>query len=274
MQPKQVQAIGQCAAALLWHAGVSCERLTAQHVRAFLAELARRGRSRKTLLNVRSAISIFCRFLMAHGLLSGNPAAEVRLAKPEQQPPRYLEPEEITAVLHQAQANGIWPEICLALASGLRLAELQRLLWTDVDLHRRILFVRKTKSHRPRIVPLNDAALEAFRRQREIGGSYQYVFPARRTYRGGWQWVDRPRAQSSWRRMIHPIQDCVPKFRQTIGTGRGWHLLRHTFASHAAQAGVSLYKLAQWLGHADVRTTTIYAHLQQGYDPDIERIDI
>lgn len=39
----------------------------------------------------------------------------------------------------------------------------------------------------------------------------------------------------------------------------------------AARAGVSLYKLAQWLGHSDVRTTQIYAHLQAGYNGKIEK---
>ena len=46
---------------------------------------------------------------------------------------------------------------------------------------------------------------------------------------------------------------------------------RHTFASRPAQAGVSLYKLAQWMGHSDLRTTEIYAHLQAGCDEEIEK---
>jgi integrase len=54
-------------------------------------------------------------------------------------------------------------------------------------------------------------------------------------------------------------------------TGRGWHLLRHTFARRLAQQGVSLYKIAAWLGHRDIRTTQVYAHLQAAYDPEIER---
>jgi len=53
---------------------------------------------------------------------------------------------------------------------------------------------------------------------------------------------------------------------------RGWHLLRHTFASRAAQAGVPIPKLSAWMGHKSIATTMIYAHLAPGYDADIERV--
>lgn len=49
------------------------------------------------------------------------------------------------------------------------------------------------------------------------------------------------------------------------------HIMRHTFASQLAKAGVSLYKIQQWLGHSDPKTTMIYAHLQ-AQDDEIELI--
>jgi site-specific recombinase XerD len=39
------------------------------------------------------------------------------------------------------------------------------------------------------------------------------------------------------------------------------HVLRHTTASRLIQAGFELVKVRDWLGHKDIKTTLIYAHL-------------
>lgn len=41
----------------------------------------------------------------------------------------------------------------------------------------------------------------------------------------------------------------------------GWHVLRHTFASHLVQAGVNIVEVQRLLGHSDIRVTMRYAHL-------------
>jgi len=247
--------------------------LTSEAVTRYLADLARHGRSPKTLLNHRSAISSFCESLCRQGLLSENPCRRVRLKVPERRPPRWLTDEELATVLRIARARGIWPEVMLAVSTGLRLGELIRLRWADVELERRRLLVRKSKSRRPRMVWLSSSAVAALTEQRPLTGHLGPVFPARRTWRGGWRFVEGPRHCNWWRRALRPIQDAVPKFRQLPGssTGRGWHLFRHTHAARAAQAGVSLQRIGRWLGHADVRTTEIYAHLAPGFDEQIEQ---
>lgn len=43
------------------------------------------------------------------------------------------------------------------------------------------------------------------------------------------------------------------------GGGITFHSLRHTFGTQMASAGVPLVAIKQWLGHADITTTMIYA---------------
>ncbi len=248
------------------------DQLTGAAVGHYLGTLLALGRSRKTVANHRVMISRFCAFLKVQNVLSVNPCTEIKLRKPEEKIPRYLDPDEIRTVLKVARKHKLSVEICVAMSTGLRRAELANLQWIDIDLNRRYLTVRRSKSHKPRSVPLAGCVISALTKQRRKTGAFQYVFAGRQTWPGGWRYVDKQRHKSWWDRALKPIQEAVPKFRDLPGrsTGRGWHLFRHTFASRAAQAGVSIYKLAAWLGHSDVRTTQIYAHLQAGYDKDIE----
>lgn len=44
-----------------------------------------------------------------------------------------------------------------------------------------------------------------------------------------------------------------------------FHDLRHTFASHFMMNGGNLYTLQKLLGHTDIKTTMIYAHLDEKF---------
>ncbi len=65
--------------------------------------------------------------------------------------------------------------------------------------------------------------------------------------------------------------------RESQKGGRVIHIYNDTWSdevknTRAARAGVSIYKLAQWMGHSDVGTTEVYAHPQAGCDPEIGRV--
>lgn len=44
-----------------------------------------------------------------------------------------------------------------------------------------------------------------------------------------------------------------------------FHVLRHSFASHAVMKGIPLRLVQEWLGHNDIRMTQRYSHLDQDF---------
>ncbi|HET6428931.1 MAG TPA: site-specific integrase [Phycisphaerae bacterium] len=254
----------------------SADGITVSSIEQWAASLHAAGQSAKTILNKLSAIDRFCDYLYARGLLLSNPARAVRRPRPEQTVPNWLTRREMACVIRLARSHGLLCEVVLACYAGLRVGELQRLQWRDVDLARRALLVRKSKSGRPRTVWLHPMAVIALRRQRQLTGRWAHVFPGGRGAGGGGTWGRQgPRGRDWWlKRALRPLQAACPAFaRLPKGScGRGWHLFRHTWCSLLVQGGVSAAKIAQWAGHGDLRTIQRYTHLADEYDPDVKRM--
>lgn len=135
-----------------------------------------------------------------------------------------------------------------ALLTGARYGELTSLRVQDVRLKTAQVYVGDSKSGRPRHIPLNSEGVALFRTQLAGKTAESFVF-ARDD-------------GSPWGKNHHvrPLRAAceVAKIRPSVA----FHELRHTYASHLAQAGVDLLTIAKLLGHADTRITAKhYAHL-------------
>lgn len=135
-----------------------------------------------------------------------------------------------------------------ALLTGARAGELVALQARDVDLRAGRLYISESKSGRPRHIPLNPEGVTLFRDALTGKTGEQLVF----TKANGEQWGKN--------HYVRPLlKACkVAKIKPAIS----FHELRHTYASHLAQAGVDLLTISKLLGHADTRITSRhYAHL-------------
>lgn len=144
-------------------------------------------------------------------------------------------------------ADYLHPMVLLSLNTGLRQGETFSLTWGDVDFHHKNVTVRasKAKGRRTRVVPANAEAMSVLKAIKPKDAALtDLVFPSRVT---GTRLNNIKRA---WGEVAKTAK---------LPTDFTWHGLRHSFATALIDKGVSLYEIKELLGHANIRTTEVYA---------------
>lgn len=152
---------------------------------------------------------------------------------------RYLAPEEIKALLERAHPR-LYPVLICALYTGMRRGEILGLRWENVNLDRGILYILKSKSGKPREIPLAGKLREVFLSlgPKLSGPIFDIPIIMLRRY------FDRAMRDAG-----------IAGFR--------FHDLRHTFASHYIMRTNDLPALQAILGHSTPLMTQRYAHLSR-----------
>ncbi|RWG80228.1 MAG: DUF4102 domain-containing protein [Mesorhizobium sp.] len=213
------------------------------------------GAARKVARDVSSLFG----FAIHKGLVSNNPVETAAINKVDGRRERYLlldEVQRLGSALDELEGEGINPKaldiVRLWALTGCRRDEIAGLRWSEVRLDLGCLVLDDTKtgkSARPLAAPAV-ALLRALPRYAD---------------------ADQPNVQSPW---VFPASRGSGHFQ---GTKRIWpkitkkaglpgvtpHTLRHTLGSAAVSGGMALPMVAAILGHADTRSTQIYAHVQQ-----------
>jgi len=151
----------------------------------------------------------------------------------------------------------------LCLNTGMRKAELENLEWSDVDLERRKIRIHRKDIWQPktgeRDIPINQKLfdlLSNLKEKNEKVPQSNFVFPDKE---GGI-------TKTKYRLQLIKIAK-----KANIENLTKLHSLRHTFASHLVMNGVDLPTVQKLMGHSDIQTTMIYAHLSA--DHLIEAVD-
>jgi len=164
---------------------------------------------------------------------------------------KYLTAQERNRLL--ASADNMAPYIATlcwtVAATGLRISEALALSPANIDFESRMMVTRCLKKRQDnvfRAVPVPDELLEALVRVHAIdaavaGEDRRLLWPVSRMT--AYRWIRRAMAQAG---VIGP--HAMPKG------------LRHGFGVSAIQSGVPLNMVQRWLGHADIRTTSIYTY--------------
>lgn len=227
----------------------------------------------KTTLN---GINNFARYLY----LSGQYELEITAIKYSHsiEEPEHLSLDEIKAMYeatfnaerNNTKAVGQRDRAIIAIyyGCGLRRDEGMRLDITDINLEKRLLFVRKGKGNKQRYVPIARTHVEDIKSYIEEGRNwfmYEHsnsYYKAKATLKKEID-TDALFLNNKGQRMRTGHYDRIQKLKERAGIEKktGLHTLRHSIATHLLQSGMRIEEIAKFLGHSSLESTQIYTHI-------------
>ncbi|MFN3986713.1 MAG: tyrosine recombinase XerC [Rhodocyclaceae bacterium] len=232
------------------------QQLTTHDVRRFVARMHAGGLGGRSIARVLSTWRGFYRWLVRRHGLPLNPVDPVRAPRAAKRLPRALSPDQSKALMEVGDDGALAVRdramFELFYSSGLRLAELAGLeVGAGLDLEAGMVTVLG-KRGKMRMVPVGEPALVALRawlteRARWAAPEQALLFVTRSggALSGGAirSRLKRWTSQSELGLHVHP------------------HMLRHSFASQLLQSSGDLRGVQELLGHASIRSTQVYTHL-------------
>jgi integrase len=251
--------------------GISLRDLNYQHLQRYYSSKAE-TLSANTLKKHHVVINQTLRKALKHDLIPSNPADKVTLPKTERFTGNYLTVEQGNTLLEAVKGDPLEPAVILGMMYGLRRSEIAGMMWRAIDFDNDTLTVQhtvtkfkttvakdKTKNKSSnRTLPLNRDVKDYLLGLRDQHAKdRQLLGPAYQETEYVCRWPDGRAMRCDYlsigfKRLL--AKNGLPHVRL--------HDLRHSCASYMLKMGCSMKEIADWLGHADIRTAmNVYAHL-------------
>ncbi|MFH1569806.1 MAG: tyrosine recombinase [Gemmatimonadota bacterium] len=238
------------------------------HLEGAVAALTDAGLSPATVARSISSMRSFHGYLVAHGLSRRDPTGGLAAPRIDRRPPAVLTRAEVEGLMAVAQGSEPLARrdraiLELLYAAGLRVSELTALEEAHLLLDSALVRVCGAGA-RERLLPVGRQAVAALRDYRRLGrpslagpGSGGTFFLSSQGHplsrMAVWKIIRAAARAAGLERPVSP------------------HTLRHTFAAHLIDGGADLRDVQQLLGHADISTTQIYAHVDPGHLREVHR---
>ncbi|MGD0651560.1 MAG: site-specific tyrosine recombinase XerD [Verrucomicrobiia bacterium] len=233
-----------------------------QHITDYLMEQRNRGLTARSVSRHLAAIRMFCRFLFREKILATDITQTIDSPKLWHTLPHtldYQEVERLLAAPPTCAKLGLRDKAMLELmyATGLRVSEVAKLTLSEINFEAG--FLRTVgKGSKERIVPVGKQAICWVQRYLQetrplVGKDGRNRAEVFLSTRGG------PLSRKT-------IWHLIKKYARHAGITKNItpHTLRHSFATHLLDNGADLRVIQEMLGHADISTTQIYTHVDQG----------
>jgi len=257
-----------------WLGNRSLQHLLMEDFADYVAWLEKRKLAPSSRARHIASLRTFYRYLQLEGVLFDNPAKLLGSPKLWKRQIPFLTKGQVDELLRTPEegTDKLWRRDRAILeffySSGCRCSELVNLKLQDIN-EAEGYFHFTGKGNKPRIAPLNEGAIAAFRlwmqeeretalsRRAETTRSYFQMFSKNKEESVPWAFLSfkgyRMRREAMW--------NLVKKYAARIGIPDiSPHTLRHSFATHMLLGGADFREVQEFLGHESIMTTQLYTH--------------
>ena len=221
--------------------------LTPTLIEQYKTKRLTQGVKKRTIDKELSALSALIKLAQEMDLCNPLPFKIKRFPAKQTKPPipRIPTQQEVQAIFDNIKGDKKKGLFLLMYDGGLRKTEASTIRAENIDLGNDLMLVTG-KGGKQRIVPIMSTRLkeELEKRIRETEGGYLYINPA----------TGRPYIS-----IRLAIKEAA--LRAKVNKDVYNHILRHSFGTHAIEAGVNIKALQGMMGHTTVKTTEIYTHI-------------
>ena len=216
--------------------------ITTRHIETYLARRREQeGVVSATTNRYLAALKTMFKMAVRWGYVGHNPSEPVKTLKEESEIPEALTQEQLEHLLSELPANARTIAV-FAADTGMRRSEMERLQWSDIKFHDRMVVVRGAgaKNDEFRVIPMTHQVYELLQALHQ-----------------------QNREAKVKRTQVLPWQDIKKSLHNAgIRAGLGHvhlHMLRHTFATRLRDLGVPLDRIKELLGHKSMQMVLRYA---------------
>lgn len=244
------------------HYGQSPDTLSDQQIRDYFLHLKE---DRKFARGSMSVAFSGIRFFYDKTCPKDLPSLKLIRVRHEKTIPVVLSRKEVAKILGNIRLLRYRAVLTTIYCCGLRIQEGTHLQVSDIDSHRMVIHVHRGKGAKDRYVPLPVPTLMLLRHFWATHRNPVWIFPA--PGRGG-----TSMSTASTPMPLCSIQDVFHKalLESKVNKKAHVHSLRHSYATHLLEEGVTLQAIQAYLGHSDIKTTTVYTHLTPAIEQDAQ----
>ncbi len=233
--------------------------VSAEHIKSFLAFLGTQDYSKSTVARKLATLRSFYKFCLRRGFVQSHPLASIRTPTQEKRLPKYLELDQISALLATPDDKTLLGSRDRAMlevlfSTGVRVSELVELNFADVAFEEHTIRVRG-KGKKQRTAPIGPTAIAALQRYLELrrGDARSATFDQEALF------VNKHGQRLSTRSVRRKLDKYLAE--AGLDSSISPHTLRHSFATHMLNNGADLRSVQELLGHQSLSTTQVYTHL-------------